>query len=266
LVSGAANTLSLKLPQANINSAMWSSNGKDFLGFNNSQTNYTDGVVVKVYDSGVTQPTLTDKYNSYVVTNSSLSTFSLTGYTPTLAQSSISTSPMYAFSSVIDSAGKVQVTTSTSTDFRKGTYLFEIAQVPVTKQVVDTRDVLLALSMYTSNDNTTPYYKYVAADLDQNGQVDMQDVLSLLRMSLQKTDALMPKLITLPAAYANMTNSTLNNDYLPYKTNGATYPSPSSLASTPLNVNYVDATKLTDTRPNLVGIWTGDINANFYSS
>ena len=265
LTSGT-NTLSLKMPPAYTNAPTWSLNGKEFLGFNNTETNYTDGVVVKVYESGVAQPTQTDKYNSYVVTNASPSTFSLNGYAPIQAPASITTSPMYAFSSTIDSSGKVQVSTASSTDFRKGTYLLEAAQVPVTKQVVDTRDVLLALSMTTSSDNTIPYYKYVAADLDQTGQVDISDVINLLKMSLQKSDALMPKLITLPASYASMTNATSGNTYSQYITGGAKYPSPSALASTPMNLNYLDLTKATDAKPNLVGIWTGDINANFYIS
>jgi hypothetical protein len=103
--------------------------------------------------------------------------------------------------------------------------------------------------MTTSSDDSIPYYKYVAADLDQTGQVDIQsDVINLLKMSLQKSDALMPKLITLPAAYANMTNSTTGNTYSQYMTGGAKYPSPISLANTPMNLNYLDLRNATDAK------------------
>ncbi len=262
------NTLTLSLPSAIISVPAEPSN--ELSSFDNTKTRYTDGTVVKVYFLGDENPDLNDESNIYVVSNSSPSKFSLDGYLKPQTPEPISTTKMFAFNSSVDTNGTVKVTSSNATDFRKGTYLIETAQLPVTKPVVEIRDVLSALSLVVAMDHqnsSTPYYKYVAADVNQDGEIELaDDVMQLLRSALQKSDAFVPKLIALPKEYANMTNSkTLDNPYITYK-GGAMYPSPNALEDTKLNLNYYNLSKSESFEQSLVGIWIGDVNANFFNS
>ena len=272
--SNSSNSSGILLPSTIPVSPLFD-NKSTLIGYDNSNAKLIQGDVVTIFSDGPNVGVKSASAN-FTVVSANASTFTLSSAVNIPGVYLNPQSQIY----LIRDASLSTSTTNVSIDLKTPTsttlsnslgYLLEPIVPPPSKPVVNTRDVLAALNLATTSDsptNTIPYYKYVAADINADGVVNLSDVQQLLQMSLQQDGSPTSQLVILPSAYANMTNNNIDKAYVSSKASGAgTYPSPSAIAdNTGLPINYIDTISKSSVVTSLVGVWTGDILATFYQS